>query len=156
MAKQRDRIQMTDSEVRAFLEAGRSLQLATLDRAGAPHLVTMWYGIDDQGRVVLETYSKSQKLLNVRRDPRIALLVEAGTEYAELRGVSIQARAEIVEDKERVREILRLVMLRNHPGISPDMLERGVEAGARKRTGIIAHPLRVISWDHRKLGAAGA
>jgi PPOX class probable F420-dependent enzyme len=155
MGKQRDRVRMSAAEIRAFLEQGRSLQLATLDGDGAPHLVTMWYGIDAQGRIVLETYEKSQKMLNVRRDPRIALLVEAGTEYAELRGVSIQARAEIVEEKPAVREILRLVMLRNHPGIPPDALERGVEAGARKRSGIIAHPVRVLSWDHRKL-AAGA
>ena len=51
----------------------------------------------------------------------------------------------------RVKEIMRRVMKRNHAGLSGEMLERGAEAGARKRHGIIVHPLRVISWDHRKL-----
>lgn len=154
MPKQRDAIRMTESEQRGLLEQGRSLQLATVGKDGFPHLVTMWYGLDDQGRILLESYGRSQKMLNLRRDPRLSVLVEAGSEYDELRGVSIQGRAELVDDFESVREIMRRVMKRNHAGISAEMLERGAEAGARKRHGVIVHPLRVISWDHRKLARA--
>jgi len=151
MAKQRDAIRMSEAEQRKFLEEGRSLQLATLGKDGFPHLVTMWYGIDDQGRIVLESYGRSQKMINLRRDPKLSVLVEAGHEYDDLRGVSIQGRAELVDDPEGVVAIMRLVMKRNHPGISGEMLERGAQAGAKKRHGIVVHPERVISWDHRKL-----
>ena len=151
MAKQRDAIRMSEAEQREFLEQGRSLQLATLGKDGYPHLVTMWYGLDDQGRILLESYGRSQKMLNLRREPKLSVLVEAGHEYDELRGVSIQGRAEIVDDFSRVLEIMRRVMKRNHPGISDEMLERGAEAGSKKRHGVIVHPERVISWDHRKI-----
>jgi PPOX class probable F420-dependent enzyme len=151
MAKQRDAIRMTEAEQRAFLDQGRSLQLATLGKDGYPHLVTMWYGLDEQGRILLETYGRSQKMLNLRRDPRLSVLVEAGTEYDELRGVSIQGRAELVDDFERVKEIMRRVLTRNHAGLGGEPLERAAESGARKRHGIIVHPERVISWDHRKI-----
>jgi PPOX class probable F420-dependent enzyme len=151
MAKQRDAIRMTEIEQREFLEQGRSLQLATLGKDGFPHLVTMWYGLDEQGRILLETYGRSQKMLNLRRDPRLSVLVEAGHEYDELRGVSIQGRAQLVDDFPSVLEIMRRVLARNHAGLGGDMLERAAESGARKRHGIIIHPLRTISWDHRKI-----
>jgi len=88
---------MTDDEVSAYLEAGRDLHVASIGADGAPHLVTMWYVIRD-GAPTFWTYGKSQKVVNLRRDPRISALVSSGGRYEELRGVSIRGTAEIVDD----------------------------------------------------------
>ncbi|MEO6715667.1 MAG: pyridoxamine 5'-phosphate oxidase family protein, partial [Novosphingobium sp.] len=100
MAKSRDRIGMSEAEIAELFAECKSLQVATLGPHGEPHLTTLWYTVHE-GKVMFETYGKSQKVANLRRDPRIAVLCEAGEQYGELRGVSIQGRAELVEEGER-------------------------------------------------------
>ena len=93
MPKRRDSIQMSDEEIWKFIEEQKSLQVATLGKDGMPHLTTLWFALVD-GEIVFETFTKSQKVVNLRRDPRISVLLEDGEEYNKLRGVSIQGRAE--------------------------------------------------------------
>jgi PPOX class probable F420-dependent enzyme len=97
VASKRSQIEMSEDEMQAFLADGRDLQVASINRDGTPHLVTMWYLVQD-GVVGFWTYGKSQKVLNLRRDPRVTVLVATGARYEELRGVSIAGRAELVEE----------------------------------------------------------
>ena len=97
--KRRNQIHMSDEEIRAFLDEQRTLQIATIDHDGWPHLVSMWYVVIED-RVVFWTYAKSQKIINLRRDARLTCLVEAGESYSELRGVQIKGRAIISDDYE--------------------------------------------------------
>ena len=83
MPKRRDQVHMSEQEMWDFIESQKSLQVATLNRDGSPHLVTLWFAIVD-GRIVMETFTKSQKVVNLERDPRIALLLEDGEVYQEL------------------------------------------------------------------------
>ena len=154
MAKRRDQIRMTDEEGWKLIEERKSLQVATLNRDGSPHLTTLWFAIVD-GKIVFETYTKSQKVVNLERDPRIAVLVEAGTGYDELRGVSISGTAEVVKDPERVHVIAREVMGRNHPGVPKDEVDELARRMVAKRSGVIVHPEKIVSWDHRKLAGVG-
>jgi PPOX class probable F420-dependent enzyme len=150
VAKQRDAIRMSDAEIAAFVAECKSLQVATLDRDGAPHLTTLWFAVHD-GLWLFETYGKSQKVVNLRRDPRIAVLCEQGTTYDQLRGVSVQGRAEIVEGGERLLELMKLLVDRNHPGMSAEQVAQIAAQMAQKRVVVAVHPEKVISWDHRKL-----
>ena len=88
---------MTPAEVRGFLEEGRILQVASLHPDGRPHLVPMWY-VMEEGQVVFRSFTRSQKIRNLRRDPRLSVLVERGEAYAELQGVMIQGQARLVDD----------------------------------------------------------
>ena len=90
------RLAGTEAETRAFLEAGRDLQVASINADGTPHLVTMWYELEGDD-LCFWTYAKSQKVVNLRRDPRLTVLVATGEVYEELRGVSIVGHAELVE-----------------------------------------------------------
>jgi PPOX class probable F420-dependent enzyme len=147
--KQRDRVAMTAAEVTGFLEANRKLQLATINRDGTPHLVTMYYVMMD-GQIAFWTYRSSQKARNLTRDPRMACLVETGNEYFDLRGVQVQGVVQITEDPAEVLAIGRrvaAVTLNLHEGLADDY----VEHTAPKRLGYIVEPARVISWDHSKL-----
>ncbi len=153
MAKRRDAIRLRDEELWPFIESRRSLQVATLGRDGAPHLTTLWFAIVD-GMISFETYSKSQKILNLRRDPRIAVLVEDGSEYNELRGVSMNGRAELVDDASQVERYAAAVMKRNHPGLSEEQVGDAAKMLANKRTAVVFHPEKIVSWDHRKLSGS--
>jgi hypothetical protein len=147
--KQRDRVTMTEPEVAAMLARSRKLQLASLNGDGSIHLVTMFYGLADD-QIAFWTYRTSQKALNLARDPRVTCLVEDGTDYFELRGVQIAGVVRTVTDMPGVLEIGRLIAA-GMPDVPAEALEEYVTNAARKRTGYIVEPRRVVSWDHRKL-----
>lgn len=149
MAGQRERIRMTDAEVAEFLAAERTLQVASIGADGTPHLVTMWFKVID-GRIAMWTYARSQKAANLRRDPRIVCLVEAGEAYGELRGVSITGRAELHDDYDTVFDVGAQLYGR-YQGDMSHASRAGVEAEARKRVAVFVTPEKTASWDHRKL-----
>jgi len=151
MAKMRDAIRMTEGEIVALLDECKSLQVATLDKDGAPHLTTVWFAYRD-GTYLFETYGKSQKVVNLRRDPRVSVLAEQGTEYSELRGVSVQGRAEIVDAGEPLQRLMEVIVARNHRGLDPGDVTKIAASMAEKRVVVIVRPDKIISWDHRKLG----
>lgn len=150
MPKRRDLISMSEDEMWAFIEAQKSVQVATINRDGSPHLTTLWFALLD-GKIVLETFSKSQKVVNLKRDPRIALLLESGDVYEKLRGVSINASAELVTDFDGVHALHMAVLLRNTPEIPEATLEKVSLGMSAKKTAILIKPDRVMSWDHSKL-----
>ncbi|MER6974869.1 pyridoxamine 5'-phosphate oxidase family protein [Nocardioides sp. NPDC000445] len=153
MAGSRQSVQLTDAEIEEFLGSQMKVQVATVGPDGAPHLTTLFYVLDE-GKIVFWTYGSSQKVRNLRRDPRVTCLVEDGVDYFELRGVSITGKARLVEEYDEIKGIGLRVMTRMAGGA--DLGELGedlVSKQAHKRVGIVIEPDKVASWDHRKLGA---
>lgn len=156
-------VRMSETEVADFLAGERKVQVATVGSDGAPHLTTLFYVVID-GAVAFWTYGTSQKIRNLRRDPRITCLVEAGEAYDELRGVSLTGTARLVEDTSEIERIGTAVACRML-GIG-DLAELGEEAAAlgaeqvarqaRKRVAVLVDAERVASWDHRKMSAAAS
>ena len=153
MPKKRDAIRMSEAEIWDLIRSSKNLQVATLSKDGSVQLTTLWFAIVD-GAIVFETFTKSQKVVNLKRDPRIAVLVEDGTTYDQLRGVSIAGRGEIVDSGSRLEELMAVIVSRNTRGLDPDTLAGHVAAMIRKRVVVIVHAEKIISWDHRKLGAS--
>ena len=128
------------------------MNIATIGPSGQPHLVAMWYGFLGS-KPAFWTFGKSQKIVNLRRDPRITALVEDGDRYEELRGVELVGRAEIVDGYDRVLELGLSVGDRyNGPAARSDTARPFLEAQARKRVAVVIEVEKVVSWDHRKLG----
>jgi PPOX class probable F420-dependent enzyme len=152
-ARHRDRVTMTAADQAALLAGSRKLQLATINRDGTPHLVTMFYVMLD-GQIAFWTYRSAQKARNLARDPRVTCLVEAGEEYFELRGVQVVGTARCVDDPAGVLEIGRGVAAVT-TGMTADALAEYTARTARKRVGFVVESLRVISWDHRRLARPG-
>jgi PPOX class probable F420-dependent enzyme len=152
MAKRRDLIRMTDEEVEAFLGGRHVMNIATHNHDGSIHLVAMWYGFTPDGRVGFETFAKSQKIQNLRRDPRITALVEDGEVYEQLRGVELVGSAEVTEDPGVLLPIARSVVERYLPETSPEDLDAVAEMMARNRAAVVLDVERKVTWDHNKLG----
>ena len=147
---QRDMIKMTPEEVEAFLHERRPVTLCSINHDGSIHAVAMWYGFLE-GAVAFETKAKSQKVQNLRRDPRMTVLVEDGDYYEELRGVELVGGAEIVDDPERMWQ-LGVSLFERYYGAYSDDLKPFVETMLNKRVVIKLKVNRVVTWDHRKLG----
>ena len=153
MAAGRQSVRLSDAEIAEFLASNMKVQIGTLDASGGPHLTTLYYVLDE-GRIAFWTYASSQKVVNLRRDPRIACLVETGEAYFDLRGVSIRGRARIIDDFDEIKALGTRVATVMAGGV--DLGAEGealVAHQATKRVGIIVEAEKVASWDHGKLTA---
>ena len=141
------------AEQRELLDSERVVVVSSIGPRGWPHSMPMWFVVRE-GEIWVWSYAKAQKVRNLERDRRATLLVETGTEYVELRGIQIEAEAEIVRDPETVLEFGHELSVRYAEGI--DSIEgdaaAALAAQAAKRVAIRFEPRRVASWDHRKLG----
>jgi PPOX class probable F420-dependent enzyme len=153
MPSRRDQIKLSDEEQRELIDTERIVVVSSLGPRGWPHVMPLWY-VPRDGEIWIWTYAKSQKVKNLERDPRATLLLETGVEYQELRGIQIEAEAELIRDLDRIVEYATELTIRYSEGI--DSVEgdaaAGLQAQAPKRVAIHFQPRRVASWDHRKLG----
>jgi len=152
MPKRRDLIRMTADEVDAFLAGRRVMNIATHNHDGTIHLVAMWYGFATDGRPAFETFSKSQKVQNLRRDNRITALVETGDEYDQLRGVELVGTADVTEDPAVLMPIAQSVVERYMGVDNPEEAKAAAEMLARNRSAVVLNVDKTVSWDHTKLG----
>ncbi|MFJ5773732.1 pyridoxamine 5'-phosphate oxidase family protein [Streptomyces sp. NPDC093094] len=145
------KIMMTAEERDAFLAAERTCRVATVSADGAPHVSPLWFAWDGDA-LWLYSITRSKRWADLRRDPRVAVTVDAGHEYDELRGVELTGSVEFVGEAPRTGE--------PHPGLAS--VER---LFARKYFALDELPhdgrhawLRLVpeavrSWDFRKLAA---
>jgi PPOX class probable F420-dependent enzyme len=144
----RRQIRFTPEEQAAFLRENRKAALATIGQDGFPHIVAMNFYVED-GAFYMTSYAKAQKVLNLRRNPNVALMVEAGDRYAELRGVMVRGRCEIIEREDAVRSAFAaMARARGESSERP----RAASDSAPKRVVLKIIPEKITSWDHSKLG----
>jgi PPOX class probable F420-dependent enzyme len=141
---------MSETEVEEFLQGRHTMNVASFGPDGNIHLVAMWYGFLD-GAPAFWTYGKSQKILNLQRDPRVTCLVETGEQYSELKGVELVGTGEIVSDRDQVMAVGRSVTER-YTGPWNDAMAVGVEQMGAKRLVVKINVDKIVSWDHTKLG----
>ena len=147
-------IAMSGAEVDEFLAGERTCRVATGGEDGRPHVAPLWC-VWDGGALWLNSLTRSQRWTDLARDPRVAVVVDAGVEYTELRGVEITGRADPVGEVPRGDA--------PHAELAP--VER---AFARKYRGsdtftpdgrhawLRIAPEKLVSWDFRKLAGLGA
>jgi hypothetical protein len=154
VASKRSQIMMSEDEVRAYLEAERVLNVATIGPTGHPHLVAMWYAMVERN-AVFWTFSKSQKIINLRRDSKMTGLVESGGTYDQLRGVELVGRGVIVDGYDEILEIGKAVGVKyNGPSVLGESALPFLEAQATKRLGVVFEVDHIVSWDHTKLAGS--
>lgn len=149
---QRAQIVMTPAEVTEFLQRSRTATVASIGPGGLPHLAAMWYGLIGDA-VYIETKARSQKAVNLRRDPRMVFMVEAGTSYDTLRGVSLEGPVTIIEESDGEEYWAAAISVyERYTGPYTEQARPVIELIMSKRIVVKLIPARIRSWDHRKLG----
>jgi len=150
-------ITMTPDEVQQFLAANTTLQVATIGADGWPHLAPMWYVVE-HGKVVFRSFTKSQKIVNLSRNPNLTVLIETGDDYSQLQGVMIRGTARLIDDPEYVLSVYGGLAAK-YPMVDDTPMELEGEAlaaafgrFAAKNTAVVVEPVKVVTWDHTKLG----
>lgn len=151
MPNVRSAIAIPDAEQREFLANARTLLFASIGPDGRPHLVPMWFAVDEEGCIVFTTYATSQKVRNVQRDPRVTVLVEDGADYSQLRGLMIEGRAELIFGQPEATANVARLMGSKYAGRTSTAARSS--SAMSKRCVVRIHPERVRSWDHGRLGA---
>lgn len=142
-------IQLTPEEQHAYLAEARTMTLCTVDKNGYPHAVAMAYMIKD-GCIYMTSFKKAQKVVNVRRNPKVAVMIESGTAYDKLKGIMIRGDCEVIDEPEEVWNVMREI--RRFQGgelVAPN--DAVIKERAKKRAIIKITPVKTSSWDHSKL-----
>jgi PPOX class probable F420-dependent enzyme len=145
---------MTRAEVDAFIASDAHVGvLSTIAPDGGPHAAGMFF-VTDANSILMWTYAKSQKSKNLERDPRASLLVEAGEPYADLRGVLVRGRVQLITDHAEIARIGSLLYERYYQPKTGVPLDEGarapIEKQAPKRIGIVLPMEKIASWDHSR------
>ncbi|MFQ6142683.1 pyridoxamine 5'-phosphate oxidase family protein [Streptomyces seoulensis] len=153
VAQRRGRkIMMTPGELDEFLAAERTCRVATVSAGGAPHVSALWF-VWDGASLWLYSVVRSRRWADLRRDPRVAIVVDTGEEYDRLRGVELSGAVECVGETPRTGELRaeldlpETLFARKYFGLE-EMPHDGRHAWLRLT------PEKTVSWDFRKLGAA--
>lgn len=151
MPSRRASIALTPEEREQFLANGWTLQVASIGPGGFPHLVAMWYVLVDD-EIVFTTFRKSQKVLNLKRDPKVSVMLESGKGYSELKGLVIEGNAEITDDPSFTAKVMAQVGQKYNGIPAPTETPEAALAVASKRVVVRIKPVDEYSWDHTKLG----
>lgn len=138
---------MTPDEVDAFLAEQHTCRVATVGRNG-PHATPLWYAWHG-GALWLTSVVRSQRWTDLQHDPRIAVVVDAGTAYDELRGVELRGRVEVVGEVPRTGE--PVPELDGPEQLMADRYMGGTFVHDGRHAWLRLVPDKVTSWDFRKL-----
>jgi nitroimidazol reductase NimA-like FMN-containing flavoprotein (pyridoxamine 5'-phosphate oxidase superfamily) len=142
------RIAMTTEEIDSFLGGQRTCRVATVAGDGRPHVAPLWFLWHD-GHLWLSSLIRSKRWADVIRDPRVAVGVDAGEDYFELRGVEVCGRAEVVGDVPRTSErVAQLAEPERLYAVKYSRTDRFAPDGRHAWLRIV--PDKIISWDFRK------
>ena len=137
--------------IQKFLAGKETAVLATVQADGAPLAMAMWF-LHDAAALTMLSQANTQKVRNLRRDPRVAVVVDSGEEYDQLRGVELSGRVEFVGEVPRRGELCaeldtaETLFARKNFGLE-EMPHDGRHAWARLT------PQKIVSWDFSKLGS---
>lgn len=138
---------MTADELDDFLRTEHTCRVATVGADGAPHATPLWFAWDGTS-LWLSSLVHSQRWTDLRRDPRVGVVVDAGTAYGELRGAELRGRVDVVGEVPRTgADVPELAM--------PERLYaekyRGVVVHDGRHAWLRVTPEKIVSWDFRKL-----
>lgn len=142
-------LSMTPAELEAYLDAGRTIRLATASPDGVPHVVPLWFVWLD-GVAYLNSTRGNLTLRNLERNPVATGSVDDGEAYEELRGVLLSGTMEEAGDDPRIEEVAGR-WSRKYLGGNPVPYGRW-----RNRVWLRLRPDRITSWDFRKIPEARA
>ncbi|MDT0468185.1 MULTISPECIES: pyridoxamine 5'-phosphate oxidase family protein [Streptomyces] len=144
------KIMMSPVELDAFLATQRTCRVATVSADGSPHVSALWFAWDGTS-LWLYSVVRSKRWADLRRDPRVAIVVDTGEEYEQLRGAELSGTIEFVGESPRTGELCaeldlpETLFARKNFGLD-EMPYDGRHAWLRLT------PTKIVSWDFRKLG----
>ena len=143
MPRDKKKYLLDDEKKIKLLQESRIINLATINKNGLPHLVPMWFILDANNEINFTSYHKSQKIINLKRDKRIVIMIESGTHYEELHGLVLEGEAEISTDEALIIKIMNQITAK----YKTKRNQKDIAKQANKRVNVKVKVKKIISWD---------
>ena len=132
---------LSQSELDTFLSEPHIAVVASSGPTGKPHAMPIWYAWRD-GRVLFHTGKDSKKMRNLRKNPRVTVVIATKTAPYKVAVIEGTGR-ELPGDKELGRTVA-IHYLGERQGAA--YAERSGEPGAL----VEVTPTKIISWDYAR------
>jgi len=139
---------MSEQERDAFLTTERTCRVASVGGDGSPHVTPLWF-VWDGASLWLTSIVQSQRWSDLQRDNRVSVIVDAGSEFMELRGVELRGVAHVVGEVPRTGE--PLADLETPERLFADKYAGGDLRHDGRHAWLRVAPDKIVSWDFRKL-----
>ncbi|WP_368396918.1 pyridoxamine 5'-phosphate oxidase family protein [Streptomyces sclerotialus] len=140
---------MSPEELDAFLTRQRTCRIATVGPDGAPHVGALWF-VWDGTSLWLYSLTRSKRWAQLVKNPRVAVVVDDGHEYGELRGAELSGSVTFVGEAPRHGESCPEL-------VGPERLFAAKYFGMEtmphdgRHAWLRLTPDAVASWDFRKI-----
>jgi len=140
----REQLRLSPAELDELLTSARTLRAGTVSPDGWPHVMPLWF-VWHEGEVWFNSLRRSRRARDVAAGSPVALCVDTGTEYAELRGAVLYGRFAPAGDRPELPAVKEAFAAKYWPGVAiPDLASH---------EWLSLRPDRVVSWDFRKIPA---
>jgi PPOX class probable F420-dependent enzyme len=146
LTRDKTKYRLNEKSINQLMSQSKILNLATISQNGTPHLVPMWFVLDDKLQINFTSYYKSQKIVNLQRDNRIVVMVESGIVYEELKGITIEGIAKIDNNKKLITQTVNAITKKY--GIYRTASD--IDNMIYKRVNVKINPKKITSWDLSK------
>jgi len=127
-------------KARAYLQELRFAVLATIHQDGTPQLTTMWYLLEEDGTILMNTKVGRAKERNMRRDPRISICIEDDYNF-----LTINGTVEMIDDTEIAQRDIYRLSARYH-GEEKARQQMQEKFSKETRISLLLKPERVIEY----------
>lgn len=139
---------MSKAELDEFLTTERTCRVATFSASSGPHCTPLWFVWDGEA-MWFTSLVRSQRWTDMERDPRVAVVVDAGADYGELRGAEIRGRVARVGEAPRTGE--PVAELEIPEKLIADKYFGGQMYHDGRHAWLKLVPEKITSWDFRKV-----
>lgn len=143
------RISLSPEELATFLGSARTCRVATIGPTG-PHVSPLWFLWHDE-TIWLYSITSSQRFRDVQRDPRVAIVVDDGHAYEELRGVEISGTARVVGEVPRTGVAVDPRLVPVEDGYAAKYQGRPTLRYDGRHAWLTVDIDKIVSWDFRKM-----
>ena len=135
-------VTLAEPRIQRFLGTKDVVVLATLQRDGAPLAMPMWFLPDAEGLVMISV-ADTQKVRNLRRDPRVCVVAESVSASGAICGVTVQGHTEFLPDGPERQTLIARLLTKYDPRLERLWNGRAMPAN---RVMFRITPARVRSW----------
>ncbi|TFV69748.1 pyridoxamine 5'-phosphate oxidase family protein [Blastococcus sp. CT_GayMR20] len=143
------RIALSTEERDDFLAGARTCRVATVSPSG-PHVSPLWFVWHGES-IWLYSITTSQRFKDLQNDPRIAIVVDDGHDYLELRGVEISGRARVVGEVPRTGELAVPELEAVEKAFATKYQGRSTIGHDGRHAWLTVDVDKIVSWDFRKI-----
>ena len=141
----RSQLRLSDQELAELLDTERTVRAGTVSPDGSPHVAPLWF-VWHRGALWINNLRKSRRTRDIEAGSPVAMCIDTGHDYFELRGVVLYGRPETVDPEDPEVPVVRAAFGDKYFG--------GIDIPqVKSHQWLRMEPEKIVTWDFRKIPA---